>query len=188
MGEVAKVDTQSNNEPERRQRRRSESDMTKLIMIAAAGVLLAAPLQAQSHDHRAQTPAAGEKQHECPMHGAGVDHMADPAHRYMPKMLMQHTEMLKLSAEQTAALEKLQAAHKAECEEHMVGVKAAEAAAAKLLDEATVDLQKYEASLREAAELKVKCRVGMVATGQQAKALLTPEQLEHLTHMTHAGH
>lgn len=161
--------------------------MTKLMMAAAAAVLLAAPVQAQSHEHGAATPAAAEK-HECPMHAAGADHGNDAAHRYAPKMILKHADMLKLSADQKQALEQLQAGHKQECEQHMAETKQAEEAAAQLLAEPVIDLQKYEAKLHEAAGLKVKCKVSMVALGQQAKALLSAEQLAHLSHMSHAGH
>lgn len=175
--------------------------MRKLILMAAAGVLLAAPASAQAQSHQHGTPAApAAKEHDCPMHqqggqaghGAnaaqGMMPGADATHRYMPKMIVQHAEMLKLSAEQVAGLERIQTAHEADCKERMTRIKASDEAAAALLEQPTVDMAQYEARLRESAELKVKCKVGMVAAGQQAKALLTAEQLAHLAHMNHAGH
>jgi Spy/CpxP family protein refolding chaperone len=175
--------------------------MRKLILMAAAGVLLAAPAATQAQSHQHGTPAApAAKEHDCPMHqkagqaghdanaAQGMKHGADAAHRYMPKMIMQHAEMLKLSADQVTELERIQAAHEADCKERMAGIKASDEAAAALLEQPTVDMAQYETQLREAADLKVKCRVGMVAAGQQARALLTAEQLAHLSHMNHAGH
>jgi hypothetical protein len=161
--------------------------MTKLSIAALAAVLIAAPVQAQSHDHGAQADTAAS--HDCPMHQNGaMDHSSDPAHRYMPKMIVRHAEMLKLTADQVAKLESIQSSHMKDCEQHKAGMKAADEAAAKLLEDANPDLAQYEARLRESAEFKVKCRLGMVVAGRDAKALLTAEQLSHLAHMSHAGH
>ena len=79
--------------------------MMKLSMAAIAVLLVAAPVQAQSHQHgeQAGAKAAG---HECPMHqGEGMNHAADPAHRYMPKMIIGNAEMLKLTPDQITKLE-----------------------------------------------------------------------------------
>lgn len=163
--------------------------MMKLGMAVLAAVLVAAPAQAQSHQHGGQTDTTAAAGHECPMHeGGSMGHASDPAHRYMPKMIIQHGDMLKLTADQIAKLESIQSSHMKDCEQSKAAMKAADEAAAKLLEDASPDLAQYEARLRESSEHKLKCRLGMVVAGQTAKALLTAEQLSHLAHMNHAGH
>jgi Spy/CpxP family protein refolding chaperone len=163
----------------------------KMTLTVLTGVLLAAaPVYGQqAHNHE---QAAGEK---CEMHaakhaegGSHDEHASDPLHRNMPKMVLQHASGLKLTPAQVTQLEQLQAAHKAECEERMVQVKAAEAAAAAAVAAATPDARTFELKLREAANLKVDCKLDMLKTGQAAQAVLTAEQRAHLTHMGHAGH
>jgi Spy/CpxP family protein refolding chaperone len=180
--------------------------MIKLgIAALAAGLFAVAPLHAQhTHgQHRQQAQPAQQQAHEhgaeggmhCPMHaekhgveGEHASHASDPVHRYAPKMLLQHREMLNLTAAQAERLEALQAAHKADCHARMERVKAAEQAALAALAGATPDVATFEAKSREAANLKVDCKVDMVKTGQEALTVLTAEQRAHLAHMGHTGH
>jgi hypothetical protein len=166
--------------------------------LLAGGLLFAAPLQAQtSHTHGAHEGGANA---HCAMHqakhgggeaaaaGEHAMHGADAVHRYAPKLLLQNRAMLQLTAAQVEQFEALQAQHKAECQERMARVKAAEAAAAAALELATPDVQLFETKSREAANLKIDCKVDMVRIGQQALAALTAEQRAHLAHMNHGGH
>jgi Spy/CpxP family protein refolding chaperone len=164
--------------------------MTKLTLFAVAGLMLASPLQAQHQHGAAQAGGAqpAEAGHQCPMHAAQGDHTADPAHAMMPMMIMKHGDMLKLTPSQKTALEGLQAAHKQMCEKNKAAMKTAGEAAAKLLEAPRPDMAAYEARLRETADLQVKCKLDMAVTGQKAKALLTAEQLQHLSHMGASGH
>jgi Spy/CpxP family protein refolding chaperone len=172
------------------------------IAALAAGLFAVAPLHAQ-HTHGQHQQQAQQQAHEhgaeggmhCPMHeekhGAGGEHAShgsDPVHRYAPMMLLQHREMLNLTAAQAERLEALQAAHKADCHARMERVKAAEQAALAALTAATADVATFEAKSREAANLKVDCKVDMVKMGQEALTVLTAEQRAHLAHMGHAGH
>jgi hypothetical protein len=124
-------------------------------------------------------------------HGAGdgqAGHDMGAMHRYAPKMLLRHRNGLELTDTQVAALEALQAAHKADCERHKALVKAAEEAAAAepAADSSAPDA--YGSQLRTAAGHRVGCKVDMARMVAAAKALLTPEQASHLEHMDHAGH
>jgi hypothetical protein len=165
--------------------------------LLAGGLLLAAPLHAQtSHDHSAREGAAHA---HCAMHAAkhgggeaaAVQHAmhgADAVHRYAPKLMLHNRAMLQLTAAQVERFEALQAQHEAECHERMERVKAAEAAAAAALELQKPDVALFEAKSREAANLKIDCKVDMVRIGQQALAALTAEQRAHLAHMSHGGH
>jgi Spy/CpxP family protein refolding chaperone len=157
---------------------------------AAALVLAAAPAFAQSHQHGAAA-GGGHGGMDCPMHGAshgGSEHANDPAHRYAPKMLIEHREHLKLTDAQVAGLEALQAAHKANCEANMAAVTKAEETAAAALAAATPDLAAYEAALLEAAVIRVRCKVDMVKAGQEALRQLTAEQRQQLQNMHRMHH
>jgi Spy/CpxP family protein refolding chaperone len=161
-------------------------------VVLAAGLISGGPLFAQtSHQHGAAGHGAQtDGAHECAMHAGGhaAGHGTDLVHRYAPKRLLEHTAMMRFTPQQVERLEALQAQHKAECHERMGLVKAAEeaASAALLLD--TPDVQLFEAKSREAANLKIDCKVDMVRVGQLALATLTPEQRAHLSHMSHGGH
>jgi Spy/CpxP family protein refolding chaperone len=148
--------------------------------LVAGSLLTALPAHAQSHSHGAQGHG-GE-------HAGMAAHHDDAAHRHAPKKLLAHGEMLKLTATQVERLEALQARHHGDCMARMEQVKAAEAAAEAALLQTTPDLHTFEAKLREAANLKVDCKVDMARTGQEALAVLTPEQRAQLAHMNHGGH
>jgi hypothetical protein len=180
-------------------------------LLLAGGLFTAAPLAAQtphqhggqgsqhgaqgSHQHGAQADGSGM---HCPMHEAKhgaqegqagqAGHGSDAVHRYAPKMLLEHRDMLQLTPQQVERFEALQAQHKADCQARMARVKAAEEAAAAALQLDTPDVQLFETKSREAANLKVDCKVDMVRTGQLALAALTAEQRAHLAHMNHSGH
>jgi Spy/CpxP family protein refolding chaperone len=159
--------------------------MRTAILFAAACFVTALPAQAQQAGH------GQHGQHGQHADGAGHDMNCrhdDAAHRFAPKMLLQHGEMLGLTAQQVTQLEALHARHHEDCEARKEQRKEAEAAAEAALLQPTPDLVAFERYLRQAANLQVDCKVDMARTGQQAAALLTPEQRTHLTHMNHGGH
>jgi Spy/CpxP family protein refolding chaperone len=159
--------------------------------ILVAGLLLGAPLHAQSHQHNHAAPQQAQAAaHDHGAEGGMKCDMNDAVHRSAPKKLLEHREMLQLTAPQIAKLEALQAAHHDDCNARMERVKAAEAAAAAALELAAPDVALFEAKSREAANLKIDCKVDMVRKGQEAAALLTPAQRAHLAHMSagHGGH
>jgi Spy/CpxP family protein refolding chaperone len=165
--------------------------MTRTAAFLAAGFLLTAlPLQAQqaghgNHgNHGAQQGQAAHAEHGGE-HGMNHD---DAAHRYAPKKLLQHRDMLQLTAQQAQQLEALQERHHADCQARKTQVKAAEEAAEAALLQDAPDIAAFERYLRQAANLKVDCKVDMARTGQQALALLTAQQRTHLAHMNHGGH
>jgi len=166
--------------------------MTRIWTFTAAAIFLAAaPLQAQQAGHAGHGSHAGHQAQAGEQHagheGMNCDH-DDAAHRYAPKKLLGHAAMLQLTAQQTAQLEALQAKHHEDCQQRMEQRKAAEAAAEAALLQDTPDLAAFERNLRQAANLKVDCKVDMARTGQQAVALLTAQQRMHLSHMNHGGH
>jgi hypothetical protein len=151
------------------------------------------------HAHgTAGTPAAADATHAGhgdsaahAGHGAGdgqAGHDMGAMHRYAPKMLLQHRDGLGLTDTQVAALESLQAAHKADCERRKALAKAAEEAAAAEVAADSPDLDAYGSQLRTAAGHRVDCKVDMARMVASARALLTPQQASHLEHMDHAGH
>jgi Spy/CpxP family protein refolding chaperone len=163
--------------------------------VAAASLAAALPLHAQmTHGSQGQT---GHGNHGQAAQGADAAHAGhegmncnhdDAAHRYAPKMLLKHAEMMRFTPQQVERLEALQAAHHENCQERMAQIKAAEEAANAALLAATPDLAAFERGMRQAANLKVDCKVDMARTGQQALTLLTAEQRAHLAHMNHGGH
>jgi Spy/CpxP family protein refolding chaperone len=166
--------------------------MTRIAAFIVAGCLIAAaPIQAQSHgnhgNHGQGARQAAQGQHGD-HEGMGCQHGEDAAHRYAPKMLLKHGEMLQFTPQQVEQLEALQERHHADCQERMGRIRAAEEAANAALLSDTPDLVAFEAGMRRAANLKVDCKVDMAKTGQQALALLTAQQRAHLAHMSHGGH
>jgi Spy/CpxP family protein refolding chaperone len=158
--------------------------------LFASLFLAAAPLAGQTaHSHGAAGEAAPAAKEHCAMHAEkhGEKH-DDAVHRYAPKKLLEHRAMLNLTAAQVERLEALQAQHKADCHARMELVRAAETAAEAALLQEAADLRTFEVKLREAANLKVDCKLDMARTGQVAFGLLTPEQRTHLAHMSHGGH
>jgi Spy/CpxP family protein refolding chaperone len=157
------------------------------ITAIAAALLMAGPARAQSHQHGG-TSADTTSAMKCAMHEGGADHATGPAHRYMPELLLKHASGLELTETQTAQLQQLQAAHHEHCQTTSAAVRASEAAAAELLSAESPDMKRYEALLREAANLKVDCRLDMASMAQAAKSLLTAAQREHITHVSHSAH
>jgi Spy/CpxP family protein refolding chaperone len=164
--------------------------MTRIAAFIAAGFMLTAlPLHAQqaghgNHGTHGAQQAHGEHGGE---HGMNCKH-DDAAHRYAPKKLLEHRAMLQLTEQQVQQLEALQQRHHTDCQERKQQVKAAEESAEAALLQDTPDLAAFERYLRQAANLKVDCKVDMARTGQQAAALLTAQQRSHLAHMNHGGH
>jgi Spy/CpxP family protein refolding chaperone len=162
--------------------------------IAAACFLVAVPVQAQQHgqhgQHGQQAQQHGQhgQQGEHEKHEGGCKHADEAAHRYAPKKMLHHSAMLQLTPQQVQRLEALQEQHHASCQERMQQIRTAEEAAEAALLQAQPDLAAFERGMRQAANLKVDCKVDMARTGQQAAALLTAEQRAHLSHMNHGGH
>lgn len=167
--------------------------MTRIWTFAAAALFLAtAPLQAQQAGHTGHGSHGAQAQ--AGQHGDHAGHEGmncshdDAAHRYAPKKLLGHAQMLQLTAQQKAQLEAMQAKHHEDCQVRKEQRQAVEAAAEAALLQATPDLAAFERYLRQAANLKVDCKVDMARIGQQAFALLTAQQRMHLSHMNHGGH
>ena len=171
--------------------------MNRIIIGFTAALFVALPVHGQSGQTGHQGHGSqGGMQHGAMQHGeqgAGHEgmncpHMQDAAHRHAPKVLLQHGEMLSLTAEQTEQLEALQARHHEACHERMQQRKAAQESADAALLQSSPDLAAYERYLRQAAELEVTCRVDMARTSQQGVALLTAAQRQHLSHIGQGGH
>lgn len=143
----------------------------------------------QQHQHGQQQPAqaAQGQQHAGMQHGAtGGAKMSGMGggmeHPLTPTMLIHHAKDLELTQDQVAKVTALATSSKSDCETHMKAAMEAHHAASALLGgpAATPDLGAYEGKLREATTHVLQAHVGVVRAGQQARALLTPAQIEKL--------
>lgn len=145
------------------------------------------PAQAQGQQHAGMQHGAmgGEKMAGEKMAGGKMGGMAmgDMQHPLTPTMLIHHAKDLELSQDQVAKVTALATSSKSECETHMKAAMDAHRAATALLGgpAATPDLAAYEGRLREATTHVLQAHVGVVRAGQQARALLTPAQIEKLS-------
>lgn len=111
-----------------------------------------------------------------------MEHAGGMEHPVTPTMLLHHAKDLELTEDQVAKVTQLATASKAACETHLGAAGDAHKAAAALLGDAaaTPDLAQYQAKLGEAIRHVVEAHVGVVKAGVDAKALLTPAQVEKL--------
>jgi uncharacterized membrane protein len=100
--------------------------------------------------------------------------------RTQPAMLLQASEALGLTPEQTEQLTALRDEAQPEHQRHMQAAMEAHQTAASLLETETPDLTAYATALNDAADHMVMAHVTMTRTALEARGLLTPEQLERL--------
>ena len=116
-------------------------------------------------------PAATAMKHE-----GGMEHPVTPT------MLLHHAKDLELTQDQVAKVTQLATTSQAACETHLKAATEAHHAAAALLGDAAAnpDVAQYETRLREAVTHVLQAHVGVVKAGVEAKAVLTPAQVEKL--------
>lgn len=133
--------------------------------------------------------AAGEKmQHGQMQHGQAQGEKMPHAmqggmkHPVTPTMLIHHAQDLSLTQDQISKVTALVTASTADCQTHMKAAMESHRSAFELLGapNSTPDLAAYEAKLREATTHVLQAHMAVVKAGQEARALLTPEQAQKL--------
>lgn len=111
-----------------------------------------------------------------------MEHQGGMEHPVTPTMLLHHAKDLELTQDQVAKVTQLATASQAACETHLKAATEAHHAAAALLGDAATnpDVAQYEARLREAITHVLQAHVGVVKAGVEAKAVLTPAQVDKL--------
>lgn len=163
--------------------------MTVLLMTAGVGV------GAQMHQHGpAQDSASMEMARGMMMGGmmgqgmmgSGMMQMMGRGMGMMatggpgPSALLRMRDELELTDEQASTLESMQADLQSEMQGRMAAMMSAHQAASNALDDETPDWDAYEGNLRTAADLMVQTHLTMARAAQDARGVLTPEQLETL--------
>jgi uncharacterized membrane protein len=97
-----------------------------------------------------------------------------------PAMLLQASEALALTPEQTEQLTALRDRAQPEHQRHMQAAMEAHQTAAAILEGDSPDLGAYAEALNEAADHMVMAHVAMTGTALEGRAILTPEQLDKL--------
>lgn len=135
--------------------------------------LATTPALGQQHQH-GQQPAA-QAGGMGGMQG-GMMHMMEQ-HGVVPAVMLNAAEALALTDAQLEELRTIQARAKEEHDRHMAAKMAAEGRARHMMMmSATLDLEAYEAALREAAEHGVMGHVAMTRSSVEAAAVLTADQ------------
>ena len=145
------------------------------------GQMQHAQAQVQAAEKQAQ---AAEKQ-AAAMQAAAMQHGAmqgDMKHPVTPTMLIHHAQDLALTPDQVTKVTALVTASTADCQNHLKAAMDAHQSAFELLGapSSSPDLAAYEAKLREATTHVLQAHIGVVKAGQEARALLTAEQLQKL--------
>lgn len=155
---------------------------SSLFAAATALALAASPVLAQEHQHERPAPEGGEKAGHMMqgMHGgmAGCPMMGGMGGMHGPAMILEASEALGLTDEQTRALTELKDA--GEHHHHMQAAMEAHRTAAAALENGAADIDAYAAALEQAADHMVMAHVAMARSALDAKAVLTPEQVEKL--------
>lgn len=185
--------------------------MSTHTMIAATALLalMVVPAGAQQHQH-GQDEGTGMMS-SCPMmqgmhghmmggmHGdtmqgmqgamrdGGMMGMMGPMHMG-PAMLLQASDDLELTAEQTERLAALRDRSGPEHQEHMQSAMAACRTAAAALEGDSPDLEAYAVALNETADHMVMVHVAMARVALEAREILTAEQREKLRNMMGTMH
>ena len=95
-------------------------------------------------------------------------------------MILSMGEALNLTDDQRAQLEAIQAEYSEVAQPHMPGMIAAHQDVRAALEGDSPDFGAYEHALQEAADLMVQAHVAMARAAEEARNVLTDEQLERL--------
>jgi len=96
--------------------------------------------------------------------------------QFLPAVILQRQERLKLTAVQTTRLQALQTQARGDCAHHMQLAIAAQQAGNQILGAATPDLAAYAAKLKEASAHTVEAQVAMAKGAVEARKVLTAGQ------------
>ena len=97
-----------------------------------------------------------------------------------PAMILSMGEAVNLTDDQRAQLEAIQAEYSEAAQPHMPGMIAAHQDVRAALEGDSPDFGAYEHALQEAADLMVQAHVAMARAAEEARNVLTDEQLERL--------
>ena len=101
--------------------------------------------------------------------------------QFLPSVLLQRQERLKLSAAQIAGLQSLQKQAQADCARHVQLANATQRAANQLLEATAPDFAAYAAKLRETSAHTVEAQVAMAKSAVAARKVLTNGQRQTIT-------
>ena len=97
-----------------------------------------------------------------------------------PAMILSMGEALNLTDDQRAQLDAIQAEYSEAAQPHMPGMIAAHEEVRAALDGDSPDFVAYEHALQEGADLMVQAHVAMARAAEEARNVLTDQQLEQL--------
>lgn len=140
--------------------------MGRWSILALAGILMSTPVLAQ----QGQQMSSG-----MPMMQQGTQQCMAMMGGPSPAMLLQHRDVLGLSADQVRRLEAIQDRAQT-ARPGMKPAMQAHMAAAELLESDAPDLKAYEARLREAADHMVRAHAAMARLNVEARGVLTAPQ------------
>ena len=157
------------------------------LATATVALLTAGPVQAQQHDHPGDAAEPASSMHA----GEGMMCMGmmgdDMGMAPLSSKLLGARDALGLTAEQVTALSGLASKFEMEHGDHMANHMQERRTAQGAL--ADGDLEAYERHLRAAADHMVQGRIAMAEASQQARALLTTDQIDQLERaMAMMGH
>ena len=98
------------------------------------------------------------------------------AGQFLPSVLLQRQERLKLSAAQIAGLQSIQKQAQADCARHVHLAMPAQQAANRLLEATAPDFAAYAAKLKEASAHTVEAQLVMAKSAVAARKVLTNGQ------------
>jgi Spy/CpxP family protein refolding chaperone len=101
--------------------------------------------------------------------------------QFLPGVLLQHQERLKLSDVQTARLQALQKQAQADCAQHVRLAMPAQRTAIQLLEATAPDFAAYAAKLKEASAHTVEAQLAMAKALVAARKVLTNAQRQTIT-------
>lgn len=137
-----------------------------MMIVAVGGLLLAAPLFAQTPQQRPMMQMDGM--------------MGMMGTQASPQMILRMRETLELTDEQVQRIEAIQGEMQKAHQPHMHAAMQAMQEAQRLLDPDSPDWDRYEAQLREATDHHVQAHVAMARASVDARNVLTAEQRERL--------
>jgi Spy/CpxP family protein refolding chaperone len=101
--------------------------------------------------------------------------------QFLPSVLLQRQERLKLSAAQIAGLQSIQTQAQADCARHVRLAMPAQRAANQMLEATAPDFAAYAAKLKEASAHTVEAQLAMAKSAVAARKVLTNGQRQTIT-------
>jgi len=165
----------------------------RTLMITAAAILAAAPVNAQhgQHGQGGQQQPPPQQQSRTQQTSMMADHMQrcmDMMTGTSPGMLLQHRQDLSLTDDQVRRLETIRSRTDQAAMTHMRPAMDAVAAAETQLNSNAPNFQAYETRLRQAADHMVQAHVALARGAVEARQVLTSDQRSRIATLRTAGH